>query len=199
MPSVGKLILSFYLFLHRNFSFLSMKSHIWFVHELITDYSTSVKAPHINQASFTSIKALDLSCQITAAETVHTVTQHKEACLIICFMKLSRNLGTVNYQAISNIHQCTMKQPKIKGKFHGTHLINHGWPWYIQINHGQWCVMKFVYIGTQAAFGIYYGFILHPSAFKRHSCYNTSQEKEEIASQIRHSVSRFYKCLKAAP
>jgi len=39
-------------------------------------------------------------------------------------------------------YKCTMTPPKIKGKFHGTYLISHGFigfPWYIQINlmHGQ--------------------------------------------------------------
>ena len=32
---------------------------------------------------------------------------------------------------VQKINTCTMKPPKIKGIFHGTYLINHGWPWYI--------------------------------------------------------------------
>ena len=35
-----------------------------------------------------------------------------------------------------------MKPPKIKGKVYGTYHINHGCPWFIQINRDQVIVMQ---------------------------------------------------------
>ena len=45
-----------------------------------------------------------------------------------CCSKMINELQMFNYR-------CTMKTPKIKGKFHGTNIINRGLPWYIQISH----------------------------------------------------------------
>ena len=58
-----------------------------------------------------------------------TLRSSNNCSVLLCDGRLSSDLK--NY-----IQQCTMKQPKTKGKFHGTYLINRGLPWYIQTNHG---------------------------------------------------------------
>ena len=49
--------------------------------------------------------------------------------LLIIYKEKSHTIE--NHLGDTCINLCTMKPPKIKGKLHGTYLINHDSPWYI--------------------------------------------------------------------
>ena len=51
-------------------------------------------------------------------------------------LNVAKYIGLHVARTIAQMFVCTMKPPKIKGNFHGTYLINHGQPWFFQINHG---------------------------------------------------------------